>query len=186
MGYKFPIWLIIVAMVSAGSLTVSGAELLPALTEETTSDNVTATAVAADPDVPYTESTAYVGVPVHFDNQLSRDVEVFGNGASAGVTIVTSQRIRVDLLMQVADPVTITIPIKNESTSSQLVNVKVIAPDYVMTDISKGMMTGDPRLVGKNQWMFSVDGDANADFNLHMTSLQTTPFYVYVEVSAVA
>ena len=186
MGYKFPIWLIIVAMISTGSLTVSGAELLPALTKETASSNGAITTVAADPGVPTTTSAAYVGVPVHFDNQLSRNVEVFGNGASAGVTLVTSQRIRVDLLMQLADPVTITIPIKNESTSSQLVNVKVVAPDYVMTDVSKGMMTGDPRLVGKNQWMFSVDGDASADFKLHLTSLQTTPFYIYIEVAAVA
>ena len=175
-SYNFPVWLVIVIMVGIGSLAISSGELIDS----------NANAASSDPGVPRVNSNAFTGIPVHFDTGNPITLTVSGNGAKAGVKVLTSQQLRIDLLAQVADPVTITIPIQNESDDSSIILVKVTTDSSMLADVREGFSTKGVRLVGTNQWLMTVDDNANADFKLDVVGMQGGAFFLLVEIKAIA
>lgn len=174
-NYHLPVWLIIIAMVAAGSMTISSSSLIEPGSE----------GILFEDDVPAAKSSIFTGVPVHFDIENPITLNVSGNGARAGAHVLTSQQLRIDLLMQVADPVTVTVPIKNESEDSTIMMVKITTAPSVLVDLREGFSTTGARLIGTNQWLMTVDDNANADFKLDVAALEPGAFFLLVEVFAV-
>jgi hypothetical protein len=139
----------------------------------------------ADIDVPTTGSFAFTGSPVHFDTENPGNLWVSGSSARAGVKVITSQQIRVDILSQAADTVTLTIPLRNESEDSQIISVKVTVPQNVLVDVRQGVGTSGVRLAGQNQWLMAVNDNSNSEFQLDVIPLQVQAFYMLVEVTPV-
>lgn len=174
-NHNLPVWLIIISMVGVGSMTISSSSLIDPSTEGTTFQS----------DVPKATSKAYTGIPVHFDTTNPITLDVSGNGARAGAHVLTSQQLRINMLMQVADPVTVTVPIKNESDDSSIVVVRITADPSVLVDVDQGFSTNGVRLVGNNQWIMTVDDSANADFKINVAALQPGAFFLLVEIFSV-
>lgn len=145
--------------------------------------NISGLGSITDIDAPIAGSFAYTGSAVHFDTENPLTLGVSGPSARAGVKVVTSQQIRVDLLTQAADMVTLTIPLRNESEDSQIIKVEVIVPQNVLVDVRQGFGTTGARLIGQNQWLIAINDNANADFQLDVVPLQVAPFYMLVEVT---
>jgi hypothetical protein len=175
-SYHFPVWLVIVIMVGIGSMTISGADFV----------DPTFNGTLIETDVPNAKSNTFTGVPVHFDTTNPLTLTASGNGAKAGAKVITSQQLRIDLLAQVADPVTITIPIRNQSDDSSIILVKVTADSSILTDVREGFSTTGVRLVGANQWLMTVNDNANADFKLDVVGLQGGAFFLLVEIKALS
>jgi len=175
-SYNLPVWVIIITMVGAGSMTISGSDLINPDFETTLYED----------DVPNAASNTFTGIPVHFDRDDLVTLSVSGNGAKAGAHVITSQQLKIDMLMQVADPVTVTVPITNESEDSAIVVVKVTADPKVLVDIEEGFSTNGVRLVGTNQWIMTVDDNADADFKLEVVALEVRSTFLFVEIFSVS
>ena len=174
-NHNLPVWLIIISMVGIGSMTISSSSLIDPGSEGTTFQDEGAKAT----------SKAFTGIPVHFDTTNPITLNVSGNGARAGAHVLTSQQLRINMLMQVADPATVTVPIRNESGDSSIIVVRVTADPSVLVDIDQGFSTSSVRLVGNNQWIMTVDDNANADFKINVAGLQPGAFFLLVEIFSV-
>ncbi len=174
-NYNFPLLIIIVATIAVVSVTISSAGL--------TGPSVDAALV--EDDALRTGLNIWPRTPVHFDKDDLTSLAVSGNGAKAGAHVITSQHLRIDLLTQVADPVSVTIPIKNESEDSRTIIIKVIADPKVLVDVEEGFGTRETRLVGSNQWVMTVDGNMDADFNLKVIALRGGTFFLLIEMFSV-
>lgn len=173
-NYDFPVWIIIIAITAAVSVTIWSSDLM--------GSNVDAALV--EDDVPRTRLNIWPRTPVHFDKEHP-SLTVSGNGAEVGAHVVTNQQLRIDLLAQVADPVSVTIPIRNESEDPRTIMIRVITDPKVMVDVEEGFNTRETRLVGTNQWVMTVDGNMDADFKLEIIALRGGAFFLLVEMLSV-
>lgn len=172
-GYNFPVWLIIVIMTGAGSLTISSSSIVD--TEST----------LIETDVPNVQSRVATGAPVQFDKSNLVNLDVSGHGVTVGAHAITSQKVKINLLVQIAEPVTITVPIMNHSPDTSIVMLKVIAPQEILVDVEEGFSTGGVRLVGSNTWIMAVDDNAFADFKLDIVAMKGGAFFLLVEISSI-
>jgi hypothetical protein len=104
-------------------------------------------------------------------------------GATVGNNFVTKPEIVVNVVMDVSEKATITLPIENLSSQQQVVKVKATAPSTLILDVVEGTGTSNVRLIGHNEWMFTIGTVANKTIKVDVFSTDPGFFSLVLELS---
>lgn len=147
---KFPVWVLLIAVIVGGSMSVGIPTLasldLASITSNTNPVNV--------------DSKTFVVSRVRFDPTSTITID---GATAAGATAVFTQVVKANFLSEMGDIITIKgIKVQNLGTTSSIAAVEVIAPQGISVDVRSPPGAGNElRLLGTNTFALPIDGGSS-------------------------
>jgi hypothetical protein len=151
-----PIWILVAAIVGAGSLAIA---VQPVSDEKIHLQDVDG---KIHTNVPVAASRAFSPLPVEFDEEGNSGnvASITGTGVTGGSQIVTKQKVVVNLVLPVSNVATVKIDLDNDSEDAQIFLIKAGAPSNVILDMESEDVTIHG-LTGHNEWLASITAAGN-------------------------
>jgi hypothetical protein len=132
------------------------------------------------PRVPEGIPTAFAPLSVHWDEDGL--IEVID--ASEGTTIVTKQKLVVNIALNVGQESTVILPVTNISSDNQIFLIKAGAPPQLILDMEDGSSVNVLGITDHNEWLAVIEGDSSGELDMEISTTDpgSYPFVLQLEV----
>lgn len=135
----------------------------------------------SSPRIPKGIPTAFAPLPVHWDEDGTIDV----TDATQGTTIVTKQKLVVNVALHVGQEATVTLPVVNLSEDNQIFLIKAGSPPQLILDMEDGTGVDIVGITDHNEWLAVIDSDSAGEIDMEISTTDAGSYPFVLELRAV-